>query len=280
MANQPVLIVGGICILIAIASFGIAGTSWSDGVDEFENAEEAEAFIKGPSNSFTYTYADDDGQGSGGWYVMMDGEYGDADGNDRTDACENVTFTITDDEGNDVTGEAGHVICTDSNEWRDEWVDPDEDDGRIVFGYVCATIDSKEDEEVTYTCTIGKEYTITSDTQLYVFYKDSYDLQFIDGLWSFLQSGFLGSLGACCCGLGGILVLVGALTGGKPTPMVGYMPQQGMMPQQPMQQQGMGQQMGQMPVQPQYVVGADIDSSSVADTPVSLEGSPSRVWDD
>jgi len=45
------------------------------------------------------------------------------------------------------------------------------------------------------------------------------------------------------------------------------MPQQGMMPSQ-------GQQMGQMPVQqqPQYTVGADIDSSSVADTPVS-------VWD-
>ena len=279
MANKPVLIVGGICMVLAIASFGIAGTSWSDGVDEFENAEKEEAFIKGPDNSFTYTYTDDDGQGSGGWYVMMDGEYGDADGNDRTDACENVTFTITDSGGNDVTGEAGHVTCTDSNEWRDEWADPVEGDGLMVFGYVCATIDSAEDEWVTYTCLIGEEYTITSDTQLYIFDKDSYDLQFVDGLWSFLQSGFLGSLGACCCGLGGILVLVGALTGGKPTPMVGYMPQQGMMPQQTMQQ-GMSQQMGQMPTQPQYVVGADIDSSSVADTPVSLEGSPSGVWDD
>ena len=57
------------------------------------------------------------------------------------------------------------------------------------------------------------------------------------------------------------------------------MPQQGMMPQPEYDaQQGMmqsqGQQMGQMPVQqqPQYTVGADIDSSSVADTPVS-------VWD-
>ena len=280
MANKPVLIVGGICMVLAIASFGIAGSSWSDGIDEFENAEKEEAFIKGPDNAFTYTYTDDDGQGSGGWYVMMAGEYGDADGNDRTDACENVTFTITDSGGNDVTGEAGHVICTDSNEWRDEWMDPVEGDGLMVFGYICATIHSEEDGEVTYTCVIGEKYTITSDTQLYVFDKDSYDLQFVDGLWSFLQSGFLGSLGACCCGLGGILVLVGALTGGKPTPMVGYMPQQGMMPQQPMQQQGMGQQMGQMPVQPQYVVGADIDSSSVADTPVSLEGSPSSVWDD
>ena len=277
MANKPVLIVGGICVVLAIASFGIAGSNWSEGVDDFENAEEVEAFIEGPDNSFTYTYTDDDGQGSGGWYVMMDGEYGDANGNDRTDACEDVTFTITDSGGNDVTGEAGHVICADSNEWRDEWADPVEDDGRIVFGYVCATIDSSEG--VKYTCTIGEKYTITSETQLYVFDKDSYDLQFIDGVWSFIQGGVLGSLGTCCCGLGGILVLVGALTGGAPKPMVGYMPQQQTMQQGMVPQQGMPQQMGQMPVQPQYTVGAGIDSSSVADTPVSVDDSPSSVWD-
>ena len=279
MANKPVLIVGGIFMLLAIASFGIAGSSWSSGIDDFENADGEEAFITGPDNSFTYTYTDDDGMGSAGWYVMMEGEYGDADGNDRTDACENVTFTITDSGGNDVTGEAGHVICADSNEWRDEWADPVEDDGRIVFGYVCATIDSSD--EVPYTCTIGEKYTITSDTQLYVFDKDSHDLQFIDGIWSFLQSGLLGSVGACCCGLGGILVLVGALTGGAPKPMVGYMPQQQIMQQGMVPQQGMPQQMGQMPVQqPQYTVGADIDSSSVADTPVTVQETSSGVWDD
>ena len=190
MANKPVLIVGGICIVLAIASFGIAGSNWSEGVDEFENTEEMEAFIKGPDNSFTYTYTDVDGQGSGGWYVMMEGEYGDADGNDRTDACENVTFTITDSLGNDVTGEAGHVFCADSNEWRDEWADPVEGDGLIVFGYVCASLDSTD--EVSYTCNLGEDYTITSDTQLYVFDKDTYDLQFVEGLLSFIQGGILG----------------------------------------------------------------------------------------
>ncbi len=277
MANKPVLIVGGICIVLAIASLGIAGSSWSSGIDEIENSDAEEAFIKGPNTSFTYTYADDDGLGSAGWYVMMNGEYGDADGNDKTDACENVTFTITDSRGNDVTGEAGHVICADSNEWRDEWADPIEGDGLMLFGYVCATYDSNEGDAVTYTCNLGEEYTITSDTQLYIFDKDSYGLQFADGVWDFVQGGFLGTLGACCCGLGGILLLVGALTGGAPKPMVGYMPQQGM------QQQGMmpQQQMGQMPVQqPEYAVGTDIDSSSVADTPVTVDDSTSSVWDD
>jgi len=47
------------------------------------------------------------------------------------------------------------------------------------------------------------------------------------------------------------------------------MPQQGMMPIQ-----------GQMPQQPQqYVVGQGIDSSSVADTPVSAADTTSSVWD-
>jgi len=38
--------------------------------------------------------------------------------------------------------------------------------------------------------------------------------------------------------------------------------------------------MGQMPVQqPQYAVGTDIDSRSVADTPVTVDDSTSSVWD-
>ena len=76
------------------------------------------------------------------------------------------------------------------------------------------------------------------------------------------------------------MVLVGALTGGAPKPMVGYMPQQQIMQQGMVPQQGMPQQMGQMPVQqPQYTVGEGIDSSSVADTPVSVDDSTSSVWD-
>ena len=253
MANKPVLIIGGICILLAIASFGVAWSSGARGVEEISNVDINE-FIEGPNTSLSYTYTDEDGQGSGGWYVMMDGEYSDENGNDKTDACEDVTFTITDSRGNDVTGEAGHVICSHSYDWKDEWADPVENDGRIVFGYVCATIDSTE--QVRYTCTIGEEYTIASETQLYVFDKDSHDLEYVDGGLALLGSGLMSMLGACCCGFGFILVLVGALTGGAPKPMVGYMPQQ----------------MGQMPIQqPQYTVGADIDSSRVADTPVSVE---------
>jgi hypothetical protein len=65
------------------------------------------------------------------------------------------------------------------------------------------------------------------------------------------------------------------LTGGKPTPIPGYMPHQGMQQMGQMPQQGMMPIQGQMPqqIQPQqYTVGDGIDSSSVADTPIS-------VWD-
>jgi hypothetical protein len=96
-------------------------------------------------------------------------------------------------------------------------------------------------------------------------------LAYADGLLGLFGSGLLGVAGSCCCGLGGLLLLIGLLTGRKPTQAIGYMPQQGVAlgTQVPAQE---NQTLGQMPQQ-QYTVGADIDSSSVADTPIS-------VWDD
>ena len=63
MANKPVLIVGGICVLLALASFGLAWSAGSQGIQDIENVE-IEDYIQGPSTSFTYTYTDDDDQGS------------------------------------------------------------------------------------------------------------------------------------------------------------------------------------------------------------------------
>jgi hypothetical protein len=110
---------------------------------------------------------------------------------------------------------------------------------------------------------------------LYIFDSDPYYSALGESAMG-LASGFgIGLIGTCCCGLGGILLLIGLLTGGKPTPIPGYMPHQGMQQMGQMPQQGMMPIQGQMPqqIQPQqYTVGDGIDSSSVADTPIS-------VWD-
>jgi len=270
MANKPLLIIGGICIALALASFGGAWMSGSNGLDDINNVI-VEDYVQGPNTSFTYSYTDDDGLGSSGWYIMMDGEYLDADGDGRTDACQNITFTVTDSQGVDVTEDSGDFSCKAPSEdklaFTDEMFDPLLDDGRILFAYVCATTDI----ETNYECSIGEEYTIASDSQIYFMDKDKLDLAYADGLLGLFGSGLLGVAGSCCCGLGGLLLLIGLLTGRKPTQAIGYMPQQGVAlgTQVPAQE---NQTLGQMPQQ-QYTVGADIDSSSVADTPIS-------VWDD
>jgi len=270
MANKPLLIIGGICVVLALASFGVAWMSGSNGIDDINDVV-VEDYIQGSSTSFSFNFTDDDGQGSSGWYIMMDGEYLDADGDGRTDACQNVAFSVTDSKGVDVTEDSSEFSCRapsgNMSDFTDEMLDPLPDDGRILFAYVCATVDV----DTGYECSTGEEYTVTSDSQIYFMDHDELDLAYIDGLLGLLGSGLLGVAGSCCCGLGGLLLLIGLLTGGKPTPVIGYMPQQEVVPgmQVPAQE---NQTLGQMP-QPQYKVGADIDSSSVADTPIS-------VWDD
>jgi len=74
--------------------------------------------------------------------------------------------------------------------------------------------------------------------------------------------------GLLVSGFGGILILVGLFAGGKSAPMIEQMPQQGMAPGMMAPVQG-NQPMGEPPQQ-QYTVGADIDSSKVADTPITV----------
>jgi len=275
MANKPLLVIGGICVALALASFAGAWAIGEAAITEMEKVG-VEEYIQGPNTSFAYEFTDSDGLGSAGWYLMMDGEYLDEDGDGLTDACQNVTFSITDSEGIDVTEDASLFSCqTSEDEFGvgDQMWDPLPDDGRIVFAYVCATVE----EDVDYECFIGENYTITSDSQLYLFDNDELQLAYADGVVGLIGGGLLGAFSSCCCGLGGILLLIGLLTGGKPTQTVGYMPQQGVAPGMQVPDQG-NQSMGQM-AQQQYTVGADIDSSSVADVPVSAADAPVSVWD-
>lgn len=270
MANKSLLIAGGICVVLALASFGIVWSTGSNGIDELESID-INDYITDPNTSHTFTFIDEDGAGSSGLYILMNGTYGDVDEDGKTDVCQDVVFKVTDSQGVDVTEDASQLTCLASDvnsEFSDEMLDELPDDGRVIFGYVCATIDS----EVEYKCNIGENYTISSEVSIYVFNADEYDLAFLGGLEQLFGSGLFAIAGSCCCGLGGILLLVGLLTGGKPAPMIGHMPQQGMASGMQMQTQTPVQPIGEMPQQQQYEVGTDIDSSSVADTPVS-------VWD-
>ena len=170
----------------------------------------------GPNTSHTFTFIDEDGAVSSGFYILMDGTYDDVDEDGKTDVCQDVVFKVTDSQGVDVTEDASQLTCLASDvnsEFSDEMRDELPDDGRVIFGYVCATIDS----EVEYKCNIGENYTISSEVSIYVFNADEYDLAFLGGFEQLFGSGLFAIAGSCCCGLGGILLLVGLLTGGKPS---------------------------------------------------------------
>lgn len=94
MANKSLLIAGAVCVLIAVASFGIAGIESADGIGELTSIDYMD-YVEGPDSSFTYTFSEQGGEGSDGWYVMMNGSYQDNDENGLTDDCEDNSFTVT-----------------------------------------------------------------------------------------------------------------------------------------------------------------------------------------
>ena len=137
---------GGVLMLI------LGSISAFSGIAELEeNNKNIQKYISDESSNITKEFTDADGQGSAGWYIMIEGEYLDENDDNRTDACENMTFSITDEQGNNVTEKSGQFDCYMVDEdWTDEYLDPVKDDGWIVVAYVCVTID----EVTTYDCNI------------------------------------------------------------------------------------------------------------------------------
>ncbi|MED6297823.1 MAG: hypothetical protein VX828_05940, partial [Candidatus Thermoplasmatota archaeon] len=92
------LIIGG---LVAASAF----STW-------EEAGDIQTFMSDSSAEISQEFTDDDGEGSAGWYLMIQGEYFvDNNDNNITDACEGLNITITDLQGNDMNSTAGTIYC-------------------------------------------------------------------------------------------------------------------------------------------------------------------------
>ena len=206
-----VALAGGILLLI----FGsVAGFSSFNELEE--NEKKISNYISEADNNITKTFADADGLGSAGWYIMIQGKYLDENNDDRNDACENMTFSVTDGEGTNVTEESAQFDCyMDDEIWNDEWADPIKDDDWIVVAYVCATID----ENTGYDCSIGETYTISSNKNMKLYDADARSIEVgeivVRGVF---QAGGASFLGCCLLLVGGIA----ALTMGKPEQNVVY----------------------------------------------------------
>ena len=142
--------------MLILASIGIG-----IGIGELDElSKKTSEYTSDANTEITKDYTDEDGMGSAGWLIMIEGEYLDENDNKRVDSCENMNFTVTDEKGNDVTEKSSQFDCYLADEWSDENFDPVRDDGWIVVAYVCNTISEEVD------CNIGESYTITSNKNM------------------------------------------------------------------------------------------------------------------
>jgi hypothetical protein len=205
-----VMLAGGFLLMISgtiVASGGFAE------LDEL--SKKTSDYTSDTNTEITKNYTDEDGLGSAGWLIMIEGEYVDENDNQRVDSCENMTFSVTDEKGNNVTEESSEFGCQLDDKWSDEYFDPVKGDGWIVAGYVCSTIS----EEVDFDCNIGESYTITSNKSMKLYDWDAMEIakseMFVAKV---LPPGGAACGGCCLLIIGGIM----ALTMGKPKQPVVY----------------------------------------------------------
>ena len=225
-------------IVMLLLGVGIAISA----ISIFEEAENIEDFMTEPSSEITKKFTDDDGEGSAGWFIMIQGDYF-VDNNEDgiLDACDGLDLIVTDSQGNNVTNSTGNVFCEldGKTEWRmseldDEHVDPN--DEWIIVGIFCDTLDDagmnghwetsrnnkgEEGESWVQTgendrCRIGDEYTfnvhhsnenLTNATpDLVLFDRDAQAALEVEGFLTLCG-------GVCCACLALIFTIIGGITG-------------------------------------------------------------------
>ena len=224
------LIIGG---MIAASSFG----TW-------EEAGKVENFMSEPSTEIILEYIDEDGEGSAGWYLMIQAEYSvDNNDDDIVDACEGLNLTITDSKGNSInstnmSSTYGNIYCGLDDNMKMAGLDKlhvDIKDGWMIVGIVCDTLDNAEMNGYWETsrnengeegevwvqtgendrCEIGEQYIISSNQEMILFDRDKQA-----GLEA---RGILQLCGGICCAICSLIFLILAVISGfamKPAPQM------------------------------------------------------------
>ena len=223
-------------IVMLLLGVGITVSAFSI----FEEAENIEDFMTEPSTEITKKFTDDDGEGSAGWYIMIQGDYFfDNNENEILDYCEGLNLTVTDSQGNNVMNMTGNVYCEldGKTEWRMEELDDDNvdsDDEWIIVGIFCDTLDDAgmnghwetsrnengEEGEVWVEtgekdrCEIGEDYTFISHNstgdnstiEMVLFDRDAQGALEVEGFFTLCG-------GICCACLALIFTIIGGVAG-------------------------------------------------------------------
>ena len=100
--------VGNVMLIVGTVLFGLGVVSGGVGVISFsqlvlpEDLAEAQPYLTDPGQDFNQTYITYDGMHAG-WDLLLDEAWMDQDENGLHDACRNLTITVLDSNGTDVT---------------------------------------------------------------------------------------------------------------------------------------------------------------------------------
>tara|TARA_B100000579_G_scaffold375049_1_gene339638 strand:+ start:2198 stop:3163 length:966 start_codon:yes stop_codon:yes gene_type:complete len=235
---------GKIGIPVGIVLLIIGGLVAASSFETFEESEKIENFMSEPSTEIVLEYVDEDGEGSAGWYLMIQAEYSvDNNGNDIVDDCEGLNITITDSKGNNInstnmSSTYGNIYCGLDDNMKMAGLDKlhvDINDGWMIVGIVCDTLDNAEMNGYWETsrnengeegevwvqtgendrCEIGEQYTISSNQEMILFDRDKQA-----GLE---VRGILQLCGGICCAICSLIFLILAVISGfamKPAPQM------------------------------------------------------------
>ena len=235
---------GKIGIPVGIVLLIIGGLVAASSFETFEESEKIENFMSESSSEIILEYVDEDGEGSAGWYLMIQAEYSvDNNGNDIVDDCEGLNITITDSKGNNInstnmSSTYGNIYCGLDENMKMAGLDKshvDINDGWMIVGIVCDTLDNAEMNGYWETsrnengeegevwvetgendrCEIGEKYTISSNQEMVLFDRDAQA-----GLE---LRGILELCGGICCAICSLIFLILAVISGfamKPAPQM------------------------------------------------------------
>lgn len=227
--------VGNVMLIVGTVLFGLGVVSGGVGVISFSqlglpvDLAEAQPYLTDPGQDFNQTYITYDGMHAG-WDLLLEEAWMDQDEDGFHDACRNLTITVLDSNGTDVTRSTiGNDSLCHRKHQSMAFEDNFADGAFVIIGNMCG------DGEEGPTCDEGMEYRIQSNQSIVIFDQDGY--------WNEngepLVLGIVGVVIAFLCGgCGGIIGIIGLILRitGSPEPLPGQV-----VFQQPGVQMGMAQ---------------------------------------
>ena len=215
------MIIATVLAVIGLIGLGIGAVVGASIEDTFVNLSTVE-YTTTMGDSGELIHDDEDGFGEEGWYLLIPGDpKADENDNNIVDACENVTFTVLDEDGDDASERTARISCSmgrgDDTKVYEPYFDIKD---HIIVARICYTM---EDDvgEAEHDCREGEVLTVSNDAGI--------NMSVVDLDAMYIESGFVEELitkgaisvtsfGAGCCSMcGGLIALIVGLTrlGGK-----------------------------------------------------------------